>query len=89
MSDLMRATTTPTPTRPDKVTIWPVEGGTFGVDAHYTGAVGYRRAEVVHRLLEQAGVPTTFRQEIDGTWAVRLGPVGRDEMLTIVDEVVW
>ena len=89
MSELTRATIAPTPTRPDKLTIWPVDDGTFGVDAHYTGAVGYRRAEVVHRLLEQAGMRASFRQEIDGTWAVRLGPICRQDMLTVVGEVIW
>lgn len=77
------------PTRPDRITIWPVEDGRYGIDVAYRGTVGFRRAEVVERHLRAAGVPVTFLQEPDGAWAVRFGPVDRDAMLTALNSVVW
>lgn len=32
------------PTRPDRLTIWPVEGDEFGIDVRWGGAAGHRRA---------------------------------------------
>jgi hypothetical protein len=45
------------PTRPDRLTIWPVEGDLFGIDVRWGGAVGNRRATVVARLLARSQVP--------------------------------
>jgi hypothetical protein len=41
---------------PDKLSIWPVEGGRFGIDATFTGVSGYDRAERHERILSAAGV---------------------------------
>jgi hypothetical protein len=43
------------PTRPDRLTIWPVEGDQFGIDVRWSGATGNRRATVVARLLSDPG----------------------------------
>jgi hypothetical protein len=77
------------PTRPDKLTLWPVEGDRYGVDVVYRGEQGWRRANVVHGQLALAGVVSRFLQEIDGSWKVRIGPVGRDDMLTVLNGFVW
>ena len=77
------------PTRPDKLTLWPVEGDRYGIDVVYLGAQGYRRANVVHGQLGAAAVPTRFLQEVDGSWKVRVGPVGRADMLTVLNGFVW
>jgi len=77
------------PTRPDRITIWPVDDERFGIDVVYRGAFGYRRAEVVQQQLTEAAIAVTFRQEADGAWAVRFGPVGRDDMLAALSGVVW
>ena len=29
---------------PDRLSVWPVEGGRYGIDAHYRGATGAARA---------------------------------------------
>jgi hypothetical protein len=77
------------PTRPDKLSIWPVSDGEFGLDVTYSGAQGYRRAEIVERQLKDAGVKNRLQQEVDGTWTVRFGPVGREHMLTVLNGFVW
>lgn len=79
----------PGPTRPDRISIWPVEETRFGVDVVYQGATGYRRADTVHRQLSAAGARSTMRQELDGGWTVRFGPVGREDMLTVLNGYVW
>ena len=33
------------PTRPDRLTIWPVEGDHFGIDVRWAGAAGNRRVD--------------------------------------------
>jgi hypothetical protein len=77
------------PTRPDKLTLWPVEHDRYGIDVVYLGAQGWRRANVVHSQLESAGVGSRFTQEVDQSWKVRIGPVGRDDMLTVLNGFVW
>jgi hypothetical protein len=77
------------PTRPDKLTLWPVEGDRYGIDVVYTGAQGWRRANTVHSQLGAAGVSSRFLQEVDSSWKVRIGPVGRDDMLTVLNGFVW
>lgn len=77
------------PTRPDRITIWPVDADRFGIDVSYRGKRGFARAETVERHLKASGVTVTFMQEADGAWAVRFGPVDRDAMLAALNSVVW
>jgi hypothetical protein len=57
------------------MTIWPVDDGRYGLDATFQGASGYQRAERHLGALERRGVTHSFRQELDGGWTVRLGPL--------------
>ena len=75
--------------RPDRITIWPVDEQHFGIDVLYRGRGGYRRAEAVEHELTAAGMDTTFRQELDGAGGVRFGPVEREQMLAVLNGVVW
>ena len=77
------------PTRPDRLTIWPVEGDHFGIDVRWAGATGNRRATVVTRLLEGAGIRGRLMQSIDGAWEVRVGPVPGADVARVIDEFVW
>jgi hypothetical protein len=77
------------PTRPDKLTIWPLEGG-FGLDVRWSGGAGNRRATVVRSLLEEAGIRARMRQHLDGrSWELRLGPIPGDEVARVIDQFVW
>jgi hypothetical protein len=62
---------------PDRVAIWPIEDGTFGIDATFQGVTGYQHAEAHERVLRDRGVTCSFRQELDGGWTIRLGPLPR------------
>lgn len=59
---------------PDKLTIWPVDDGRYGLDATFQGASGCERAEHHQQELQRRGVPHTFRQELGGGRTLRFGP---------------
>ena len=76
-------------TRPDKLTIWPLEEG-FGIDVRWSGGQGNRRATVVRGLLQDAGVKARLSQDLDGRgWELRVGPVPGEEVARLIDEFVW
>jgi hypothetical protein len=60
---------------PDRMTIWPMDDGSFGLDATFKGLTGYERAERHARALEERGVPHSFRQELGNAWTLRFGPL--------------
>lgn len=74
--------------KPDRVTIWPVDDEHFGVDVLYRGRGAYLRARQVDEELLAAGMATSFRQEHDGAWGVRFGPLERAAMLAVLTDVV-
>jgi hypothetical protein len=77
------------PLHPNRVAIWPVESGEFGIDFTYHGATGYADAESADRLLSGHGLRTSFRQELDSAWTVRLGPLPREHMRAVLDHFAW
>jgi hypothetical protein len=77
------------PTRPDKLTIWPLENG-FGIDIRWSGGEGNRRATVVRKLLEDAKIKAKLSQDLDGRgWELRVGPVPGDDVARVIDQFVW
>ena len=77
------------PTRPDRLSIWPTEDERFGIDVLYVGQQGRRRAEIVVRQIQKAGLDAALRQEGEGGWIVRFGPVSREDMLLVLNGFVW
>ena len=65
---------------PDRMTIWPMDDGRYGLDATFQGATGYERAERHVKALSERGVPHSFRQELDGGWTLRFGPLSAAEV---------
>lgn len=59
----------------DRLSVWPMEDGRYGLDATFQGASGYERAESHRALLEASGVEFSFRQELGGAWTLRFGPL--------------
>jgi hypothetical protein len=74
---------------PNRVSIWPVEIGGYGIDFTYHGATGYSSAEAADEILRQHGLKTTFRQEFDDAWTVRFGPLPREQMVAVLDRFAW
>jgi hypothetical protein len=60
---------------PDRMSVWPVEGGRYGVDGTYQGATGFERAEAQRQRLEAAHLSASVRQELRNGWTLRLGPL--------------
>jgi hypothetical protein len=60
---------------PDELSIWPVEGGRFGIDAHYHGASGRGRATQQAKRLERVNLAVRVREDADGGATLRLGPL--------------
>jgi hypothetical protein len=52
-----------------------MDDGRYGLDATFQGASGCERAEHHERELAQADVRYHLRQELDGGWTLRFGPL--------------
>jgi hypothetical protein len=66
-----------------------VEGDLFGIDVRWGAAAGHRRANVVARLLRDAGIRGRLTQAVDGSWEVRVGPIPGADVARVIDEFVW
>ena len=70
---------------PDKLAIWPIEGGRYGIDGTYQGASGFERAESQRRRLTAVNVSASVRQELGDSWTLRLGPLTRAAAWTAIE----
>ena len=61
------------------LSVWPLEGGRYGIDAHYQGATGIERAEAQAQRLSDTGLRASRRTDEEGS-LVRLGPLTRDSV---------
>jgi hypothetical protein len=59
---------------PDRLSVWPVEGGRYGIDAHYHGRTGVERARHHAQRLKAHGLVSSFKKDRDGG-LLRLGPL--------------
>jgi hypothetical protein len=74
---------------PDRLTIWPVDDGRYGLDATFHGASGYERAEHHQSELERRGIQFKFQQELDGGWTLRFGPLRAIEVARAMSALVY
>jgi hypothetical protein len=63
----------------DKLTLWPVDDGRYGIDAVFQGASGFTRCEEHRAALDAAGVVCKILQNLDNSWSLRLGPLSAHE----------
>ena len=61
----------------DKLTLWPVDDGRYGLDAVFQGASGFTRCEEHRTALGAAGVQCKMLQNLDNSWSLRFGPLTR------------
>lgn len=59
----------------DRLTLWPVDDGRYGLDAVFQGASGYERCEEHENALKALGVPYKLVQNLDNSWSLRFGPL--------------
>lgn len=64
----------------DRLTLWPVDDGRYGLDAVFQGASGYERCEAHRTALDTAGVKCSLIQGLDESWSLRLGPLTATEV---------
>jgi hypothetical protein len=74
---------------PDRLTIWPVDDGRYGLDATFQGTTGHERAAQHEAELRRAAVPHTFRQELDGGWTLRFGPLAAAQVAQALAAFVY
>jgi hypothetical protein len=70
---------------PDRLSIWPVEGGRYGIDATYHGASGYERSDAQRARLERVRLNVSVRQELNDCWTLRLGPLAHGAAWTAIE----
>jgi hypothetical protein len=63
----------------DKLTLWPVDDGRYGLDAVFQGASGYERCEEHRVALKAAGVECRMLQGMDNSLSLRFGPLTAHE----------
>lgn len=64
----------------DRLTLWPVDDGRYGLDAVFQGASGYERCEAHREALDAAGVDCSLIQGLDDSWSLRFGPLTAHEV---------
>ena len=74
---------------PDRLTIWPVDDGRYGLDATFQGASGYERADHHREALSRLDIPHSFRQELDSAWTLRFGPLRAVDVATALAAFVY
>ncbi len=78
------------PIRPDRMTVWPMDEGSCGIDVRWVGRECILRAVVVRRLLTEAGYPTTSHNSVDGrNWELSVGPVPTSEVANVIETYIW
>jgi hypothetical protein len=73
---------------PDRLSVWPVEGGRYGLDATYHGATGLRRAEAQQHHLRALNLSVSLRQELSDGWTLRLGPFAHGAAWTAIEAFI-
>jgi hypothetical protein len=63
---------------PDQLSVWPVEGGRYGLDAHYEGETGAQRAEYQAQKLAELNLRATTSPNASGGATLRLGPLAHE-----------
>jgi hypothetical protein len=78
-AEMVRYTALPAETgpiwAPDELSVWPVEGGRYGVDAHYHGRTGAQRAQHQRARLAAVNLAASVRPHDSGGATLRLGPL--------------
>ncbi len=72
----------------DRLVIWPLEEGRYGLDATFQAITGYDRAHQYEDQLGDAGIKWTLVQELGGGWTLRFGPVTAGNVKSALDAFV-
>ncbi len=64
----------------DRLTLWPVDDGRYGLDAVFQGASGFERCDQARSALEAVGARCKLIQNMDNSWSLRFGPLAAHEV---------
>ena len=64
----------------DKLSIWPLDSGEYGLDATFQGRSGFERMEVHEAALKTSGIRFSLVQELGDAWTLRFGPLSATEV---------
>jgi hypothetical protein len=64
----------------DKLSIWPLDSGQYGLDATFQGRTGFERMEVHEAALNSSGIRFRLVQELGNAWTLRFGPLSAAEV---------
>ncbi len=64
----------------DKLSIWPLDSGQYGLDAMIQGRTGFERMEAHEAALKRSGIRFRFIQELGDAWTLRFGPLSAAEI---------
>jgi hypothetical protein len=64
----------------DKLSIWPLDSGQYGLDATFQGLTGFERMEIHEKALNLSGVRFRMLQELGNGWTLRFGPLSAKEV---------
>lgn len=73
---------------PDRISIWPLDDGRYGLDATFQGKSGFERAEAYEPMLKENGVHYSLLQELGDKWSLRFGPLTVAEVSVALDAFV-
>lgn len=73
---------------PDRLSVWPIEEGRYGLDATYHGRTGFERAEAQRLALQAANLQASVRQELGDDWTLRLGPLAQGAVWTAIEAFI-
>jgi hypothetical protein len=80
-ADLMRYSALPAETgpvwAPDRLSLWPLEGGQYGIDAHYHGHTGVERAYGQRARLKKVALSASVKRDDQGA-LIRIGPLAHE-----------
>jgi hypothetical protein len=80
----------PSHVRPNRLTVWPMEEGFFGIDVRWHGPECALRAVTVRRLLAEARYEAKLGNSLDGReWELRIGPVPADDVASVIEKLIW
>jgi hypothetical protein len=76
--------------RPNRLTVWPMEEGFYGIDVRWHGPECALRAVTVRRLLAEARYDARLGNSLDGReWELRIGAVPADDVARVIEQLIW
>lgn len=72
----------------DKLSIWPLDSGQYGLDATFQGRSGYELMERHESALKSAGIKFSLVQELGDAWTLRFGPLSAAEVSSALQAFV-